>query len=96
MGRTCGRHFKAFVEINATAKGMFGNDMGLGPVRYEVDAQAILGIGDVEVSMVVDLSASMTTARMRALGNAMLESRLQRDLDSLALRQVEGQQQGHR
>ena len=63
--------FKAFVVINAVAKGMFGNDIGLGPVRYEVKAEAILSGNETEVAMVLDLSASMFTPRMRGLGFAM-------------------------
>jgi Flp pilus assembly protein TadG len=63
--------FKAYVEINATAKGVFGNNIGLGPIRFEVKAEAVLGANETEIAMVVDLSASMVTARMKALGNSM-------------------------
>ncbi len=63
--------FKAFVVINATAPSFFGNGIGIGPIRYEVNAQAILGAIQTEVAMVVDLSASMVTSRIRALGYAM-------------------------
>jgi Flp pilus assembly protein TadG len=63
---------KSFVEVNATAKGIFGNNMSLGPVRYEVNAQAVLGAKETEIAMVIDLSASMTTTKIRALGNSML------------------------
>lgn len=61
----------AKVVINATVKGLFGGSVALGPITFEIDARAVLGGNDTEVAMVVDLSASMVTARMRALGNAM-------------------------
>ncbi|MGL4406746.1 MAG: pilus assembly protein TadG-related protein, partial [Notoacmeibacter sp.] len=63
--------FKAKVEINATAKGLFGNNVGLGPISFEIDAQAILGGNETEIALVLDLSSSMVTARIRALGNAL-------------------------
>jgi Flp pilus assembly protein TadG len=63
--------YKALVTINATAKGTFGNNIGMGPITFEVKAQAVLGRSSVEVAMVLDLSASMVTSRMKALGAAM-------------------------
>ena len=62
---------KSFVEITATAKGTFGNNLGLGVIRFEVSAEAVLGANETEIAMVLDLSASMITARMKALGNSM-------------------------
>ena len=58
-------------DAKATAKGVFGNNIGMGTIRIEVSAQAVLGANNTEVAMVVDLSASMVTARMRGLCNAM-------------------------
>ena len=62
---------KAIVVITATAKGVFGNNIGMGPIRFEVNAEAVLGANETEIAMVLDLSASMVTSRMRGLGNAM-------------------------
>ena len=64
-------NFKAIVEITASVQGAFGNTIGLGTFRYEVDAEAILGRMKSEVAMVVDLSASMKPDRMKALGESM-------------------------
>jgi Flp pilus assembly protein TadG len=63
--------FKAIVDIVATSKGAFGNNLGLGTIRYEVNAKALLGRRNTEISLVLDLSGSMETARMKALGNAL-------------------------
>ena len=62
---------KAYVEIIASAKGLFGNNLGLGIIRFEVNAQAVLGANETEIAMVLDLSASMVTAKIKALGNSM-------------------------
>ena len=64
-------HFKAIAEITATAKGAFGNTIGLGTVRYEMRADAVLERTNTEVAMVLDMSGSMETAKMRALGNSV-------------------------
>jgi Flp pilus assembly protein TadG len=63
--------YKAFVEITATAKGQFGNIINLGTITFEVDATALLGRSGTEVALVLDLSGSMETDRMKALGNAL-------------------------
>ncbi|NJR13762.1 MAG: VWA domain-containing protein [Phyllobacteriaceae bacterium] len=63
--------YKAIVEITAEAKGLFGNDISLGTVRFEVEASAILGRQSTEIALVLDLSGSMETDRMKALGNAL-------------------------
>jgi Flp pilus assembly protein TadG len=63
--------YKAFVEIVAVAKGQFGNMIDLGTITFEVDATAILGRSGTEVALVLDLSGSMETARMKALGGAL-------------------------
>jgi Flp pilus assembly protein TadG len=63
--------YKAIVEIEATAKGTFGPGIDLGTLRFEVKAEAVLGRQGTEVSLVLDLSASMETDRMKALGNSL-------------------------
>ncbi len=63
--------YKAIVEITADARMSFGNSINLGTVRFEVDASAVLGRQGTEVALVLDLSGSMTTTRMRALGSAL-------------------------
>jgi Flp pilus assembly protein TadG len=63
--------YKAYVQITATAKGKFGNVINLGVITFEVDATALLGRSATEVALVLDLSASMETARMKALGTAL-------------------------
>jgi Flp pilus assembly protein TadG len=63
--------YKAFVEITATAKGNFGNTINLGVITFEVNAEAILPRQGTEIALVLDLSGSMTTNRMKALGASL-------------------------
>lgn len=63
--------YKAIVEITATADSMFGPNINLGTITFEVNATAVLGRDATEIALVLDLSGSMTTARMKALGNSL-------------------------
>ena len=79
--------FRAYVEITATAQGAFGNNIGLGTFRFEVDAEAMLARSSTEVALVLDYSASMETPRMRALGRSV--EQFQRTLDGMSARSAE-------